>query len=48
VTISGKPSKTDWGRVCKSVEMDEPVPYGANDPDDDPYDPNDDEAVHGF
>jgi hypothetical protein len=28
--------------------MNEPVPYDANDPDDGPYDPNDDEAVDRF
>ncbi|MGD0094985.1 MAG: hypothetical protein ABSB60_00725 [Terracidiphilus sp.] len=27
---------------------DEPIPYDANDPDDGPYDPNDDEAVDRF
>jgi hypothetical protein len=48
MTISGKPSKTDWERVRRSVEMDEPVPYDANGPDDGPYDPNDDEAVARF
>jgi len=45
MTISGKPSKTDWDRVRRSIEMDEPIPYDANNPDDGPYDPNDDEAV---
>ncbi|MGH9606068.1 MAG: hypothetical protein ACRD3N_10265 [Terracidiphilus sp.] len=48
MTISGQPSKTDWDRVRKSIEMDEPIPYGPNDPDDGPYDPNDDEAVDRF
>ena len=28
--------------------MDEPIPYDANDPDDGPYDPNDDAAVDRF
>jgi hypothetical protein len=28
--------------------MDDPIPYDANDPDDGPYDPNDDEAVDRF
>jgi len=45
MTVSGKPSKTDWDRVRRSVATDEPIPYDANDPDDGPYDPNDDEAV---
>jgi len=48
MTISGKPSKTDWDRVRRSIEMDDPIPYDANDPDDGPYDPNDDEAVDRF
>ncbi len=48
MTISGKPSKTDWERVRRSIETDEPIPYDANDPDDGPYDPNDDEAVDRF
>lgn len=48
MTISGQPSKTDWDRVRRSIEMDEPIPYDANDPDDGPYDPNDDEAVERF
>jgi hypothetical protein len=45
MTISGQPSRTDWDRVRKSFATDEPIPYDANDPDDGPYDPNDDEAV---
>jgi len=45
MTISGQPSKTDWDRVRKSIATDEPIPYDANDPDDGPYDPNDEEAV---
>jgi hypothetical protein len=48
MTISGQPSKTDWERVRGSIAMNEPVPYDANDPDDGPYDPNDDEAVDRF
>ena len=32
----------------KSVEIDDPIPYDANDPDDGPYDPNDEEAVEKF
>jgi hypothetical protein len=27
MTISGQPSKTDWERVRKSIQMDEPIPY---------------------
>ncbi|MDR3754145.1 MAG: hypothetical protein P4K93_11150 [Terracidiphilus sp.] len=48
MTISGQPSRTDWDRVRKSIATDEPIPYDANDPDDGPYDPNDDEAVDRF
>jgi hypothetical protein len=48
MTISGQPSKTDWDRVRRSVVTDEPIPYDANDPDDGPYDPNDDKAVENF
>ncbi len=48
MTISGQPSKTDWERVRKSIASDEPIPYDANDPDDGPYDPNDDAAVDRF
>ena len=48
MTISGQPSRTDWERVRKSIAMDEPIPYDASDPDDGPYDPNDDEAVDCF
>lgn len=39
---------SDWDRVRRSIEMDEPIPYDANDPDDGPYDPNDDAAVDRF
>jgi ribosomal protein S18 len=45
MTISGKPSKTDWERVRKSIATDALIPY---DPEDGPYDPNDDEAVESF
>jgi hypothetical protein len=45
MTISGQPSKTDWDRVRRSIATDEPIPYDASDPDDGPYDPNDDEAA---
>jgi hypothetical protein len=48
MTISGQPSKTDWEWVKKQIATDSPVPYDANDPDDGPYDPNDDEAVDRF
>jgi hypothetical protein len=39
---------TDWDRVRKSIANDEPIPYDANDPDDGPYDPNDDAAVDAY
>jgi hypothetical protein len=48
MTISGQTSKTDWDRVRRSIETDEPIPYDANDSDDGPYDPNDDQAVERF
>jgi hypothetical protein len=48
MSISGQPSKSDWERVRRSIELDEPIPYDANDPDDGPYNPNDDEAVERF
>jgi hypothetical protein len=48
MTISGQPSKTDWERVRRSIVTDEPIPYDASDPDDGPYDPNDDEVVERF
>jgi hypothetical protein len=48
MTISGKPSRTDWEWVRKQIATDAPIPYDANDPDDGPYDPNDDEAVERF
>jgi len=39
---------SDWDWVKKQIATDAPVPYDANDPDDGPYDPNDDEAVDRF
>jgi uncharacterized DUF497 family protein len=39
---------TDWDRVRRSIELDEPIPYDANDPDDGPYDPNDEAATEAF
>ena len=48
MTISGQPSRTDWEWVKKQMAEDAPVPYDPSDPDDGPYDPNDDEAVDRF
>ena len=45
---SAEPSLSDWEWVKKQVQEDAPIPYDANDPDDGPYDPNDDEAVDAF
>jgi hypothetical protein len=45
---STEPSQSDWAWVKKQIEEDAPIPYDANDPDDGPYDPNDDEAVDRF
>jgi hypothetical protein len=39
---------SDWEWVKKQIAADAPVPYDASDPDDGPYDPNDDEAVERF
>lgn len=39
---------SDWEWVKKQIATDAPIPYDANDPDDGPYDPNDDEAVERF
>ena len=39
---------SDWDWVKQQIASDAPVPYDANDPDDGPYDPNDDEAVDHF
>ena len=39
---------SDWDWVRKQIAEDAPVPYDANDPDDGPYDPNDDAAVDAF
>ncbi len=45
MTIPGKPSRTDWERVKREYESDAPIPY---DPEDGPYDPNDDAAVEAY
>jgi hypothetical protein len=39
---------SDWERVRKQISEDAPVAYDPNDPDDGPYDPNDDTAVDRF
>jgi hypothetical protein len=39
---------SDWDRVKKQIAEDDPVPFDSTDPDDGPYDPNDDEAVERF
>ena len=43
-----EPSQSDWDWVRKQIGEDAPVSYDPNDPDDGPYDPNDDEAVDRF
>lgn len=45
---SARPSQTDWERVKREYNSDLPIAYDPNDPDDGPYDPNDDEAVDRF
>ena len=42
---SAEPSLSDWKWVKEQIAADAPVPYDASDPDDGPYDPNDDAAV---
>lgn len=42
---SAQKSQTDWERVKRMAESDEPIPY---DPEDGPYDPNDEAAVNAF
>jgi hypothetical protein len=39
---------TDWERVKREYDSDTPIPYDANDPDDGPYDPNNDAAVEAY
>jgi hypothetical protein len=39
---------SNWDWVRKQIADDAPVPYDAKDPDDGPYDPNDDAAVDKF
>lgn len=38
-------SRTDWDHVRQADESEIPIPY---EPDDGPYDPNDDEATEAF
>jgi hypothetical protein len=40
-----KRDMTDWDRVKREYDSDALIPY---DPEDGPYDPNDDEAVEAF
>jgi hypothetical protein len=48
-TLPGtEPSLSDWDWVRKQIAEDAPVPYDASDPDDGPYDPNDDAAVEAY
>ena len=39
---------SDWERIKREIAEDAPVAYDPNDPDDGPYDPNDDQAVDRF
>jgi hypothetical protein len=45
---TAEPSQSDWDWVRKHIAEDAPVHYDPNDPDDGPYDPNDDAAVDRF
>ena len=38
-------SRTDWERVRKNIAENTPIPY---DPEDGPYDPNDDAATEAY
>jgi hypothetical protein len=38
-------SRTNWAHVRRTIAEDLPIPY---DPEDGPYDPNDDEAVEAY
>jgi len=42
---SNRRSLTDWERVRRDIAEDAPIPY---DPEDGPYDPNDDAAVEAY
>jgi hypothetical protein len=42
---SRQKSLTDWERVKRNIAEDAPIPY---DPEDGPYDPNDDAAVDAY
>jgi uncharacterized protein (DUF4415 family) len=42
---SRRKSLTDWERVRREIAEDAPIPY---DPEDGPYDPNDDAAVDAY
>ena len=43
--INSTASKTDWERVKRDIASDAPIPY---DPEDGPYDPNDEAAVDAY
>ena len=45
MTVPGQKSRTDWERVKREYDSDAPIPY---DPEDGPYDPNDDAATQAF
>lgn len=45
MTISGHKSKTDWDRVKREYNSDALIPF---EPQDGPYDPNDDAAVEAY
>jgi hypothetical protein len=45
MTIPGHESRTDWERVLREYDSDAPIAY---DPEDGPYDPNDEAATDAF
>ena len=46
--VSDMRSRSDWERVKGVIAADAPIPYDPNDPDDGPYNPNDEAAVDAF
>jgi len=45
---TAEPSQSNWEWVRKQIAEDAPIPYDPNDPDDGPFDPNDNAAVDRF
>ena len=45
MTVPGHKDMSDWDRVKREYESDAPIPF---DPEDGPYDPNDEAATEAF